>query len=369
MTLVVRLLLAFTAVVAAGMVATLVTSLSLGSFSRDDQNVANAHAAVITVHEAQMILSRQDALLASYVATAERKYHTQFEGQVINLEHALDQARNLLVGHSEAETNIVQLDGSTKKWLESSGKSARVLSVLDETWELRAKITDQAGRVVAELNNSIAKASTAKERARHVVEVASLSGPAAGVVVSIAVCIWLLTTLQKPMCDLALVVRSFAEGSLQVDIPHAARPDEIGTIARSLGAFRDALSERGALIQASIADKSRLADQDRMVGHVRSFEAKIQRVLNHVNVQIGAMDDISQALTGVASELTRRVSSALSASQGTNSNVSAISGAVNELARSASEIAQQGQTLNSTFSQAERQTKEATVRFAELTTE
>lgn len=115
-----------------------------------------------------------------------------------------------------------------------------------------------------------------------------------------------------------------------------------------------------------MADKSRLADQERMVGHVRSFEAKIQGVLDHVNVQIGAMDDISQTLTGVASELTTRVSSAVSASLQTNSNVNAVSGAVNELAGSISKIAQQGQMLNAAFGQAERQTKEATIRVTDL---
>lgn len=79
------------------------------------------------------------------------------------------------------------------------------------------------------------------------------------------------------------------------------------------------------------------------------------------------MDDISQALTGTASELTDRVSNAVSASQQTNSNVNAISGALNELAGSISAIAQQGRMLNSTFSQAARRTKEATIRVADLT--
>ncbi|RXH41742.1 HAMP domain-containing protein [Bradyrhizobium zhanjiangense] len=71
------------------------------------------------------------------------------------------------------------------------------------------------------------------------------------------------------MRDLAVVVRSFAEGRLEAYIPHIERADEIGTVARSLGIFRDALLDRGALIQASMEDKSRLADQDRMVGHMR----------------------------------------------------------------------------------------------------
>lgn len=41
------------------------------------------------------------------------------------------------------------------------------------------------------------------EHARSIVEIASLSGPAAAVLVSIIMCIWLLTALQKPMRDLA----------------------------------------------------------------------------------------------------------------------------------------------------------------------
>lgn len=368
MTLVIRLILAFTAVVAVGLTATVVTSLSLTSFGGDDQNVAKSHAAVIAVYEAQMVLSRQDTLFASYVASPETKYRDEFDGQVVNFEHALDQARNLLAGQTEASANIEHLDRLTKQWLESVVKSMRFMSELNETRHLRAEITDNAGRVVAELNESIRRASTAKERARHIVEVASLSGPGAAILIAIVMCIWLLTTLQRPMRELGLVVRSFAEGCLEADVPHLKRTDEIGTIARSLQVFRDALVERGALIQASMADKSRLSDQERMVGHVRSFEGNIQGVLDHVKVQIGAMDDISQALTGVASELTTRVSGAVSASQQTNSNVSAISGSVNELAASISALSEQGQTLNATFSQAERRTKEATIRVADLTT-
>ncbi|WP_271610923.1 methyl-accepting chemotaxis protein [Bradyrhizobium sp. CCBAU 21360] len=368
MTLVKRLVLAFSAVVAVELIATLVISFSLGSFSSDDQNVAKSHAAILAVYEAQMVLSRQDTLLASYVATAERKNRDDFDGQVVSFEQALDQARNVLAGHAETMADIDQLSSLTKQWLESARKSMRFTVLLDETRDLRGKIADQAGRVVARLNESIADALRAKEHARHIVEMASLSGPSAGILVSIIMCIWLLTTLQKPMRALGLVVRSFAEGSLEAEIPHLERTDEIGTVARALRAFRDALLERGTLIQASMADKSRLADQDRMFGHVRLFEARIQRVLDHVNVQIGAMDDISQTLTGVASELTSRVSSAVSASQQTNSNVNTISAAVNELANSISAIAQQGRTLNTTFSQAQRRTKEATIRVADLTT-
>ncbi|MEK9281074.1 methyl-accepting chemotaxis protein [Bradyrhizobium sp. ISRA442] len=367
MTLVSRLVIAFSAVVTVGLIATLVTSLSLRSFSADDENVANSHAAVIAMYEAQIALVRQDALFASYVATAERKYRDEFGKQIVNFDRALDRVRSVVGGHAETSENIETLAGLTKQWFESADKSMHILSVLDETRDLRTKIADQTGRVVAKLDESIDKASAAKERALYTVEIASLSGPAAGILVSIIMCIWLLATLQQPMGDLSLVVRNFAEGCLDARIPHLERTDEIGTIACSLEVFRDALLERGALMQASVADKSRIADQDQMVGHMRTFETNIQGVLDLVNVQIAAMDDISQALTGVASELTSRVSSAVSASRQTNSNVNAISGAVNELAASISAIAQQGRTLNETFSQAEQRTKEATIRVMDLT--
>lgn len=203
MTLVMRLVLAFIAVVTVGLAATVVTSLSLGSFSRDDQNVANSYAAIIAVYEAQMVLSRQDVLRASYFATAQRKYRDEFDGQVANFDRALNEASNLLA-NTEIKESIDQLDGLTRRWLESA--AAPVLSETDETRDLRSKVTDLAGRVITQLNESISQASAAKEHARHIVEVASLSGPAAGILVSILMCIWLLATLQKPMRDLGVVV-------------------------------------------------------------------------------------------------------------------------------------------------------------------
>lgn len=51
------------------------------------------------------------------------------------------------------------------------------------------------------------------EHARSIVEIASLSGPAAAVLVSIIMCIWLLTALQKPMRDLAGGTTTASSGS------------------------------------------------------------------------------------------------------------------------------------------------------------
>ncbi|MCK1396981.1 CHASE3 domain-containing protein [Bradyrhizobium sp. 4] len=157
MTLVKRLILAFTAVVAVGLIATVVTSLSLGSFSGNDQNVTESHAAVIAVYETQMALSRQNTLLVTYITTAERKYRDEFDRQAIGFDHALDPALILVGGHAETRQNIEQLNGLMKQWLESAGKSMRFMSELVETRNLRAKITEQAGRAVAALNESIAE--------------------------------------------------------------------------------------------------------------------------------------------------------------------------------------------------------------------
>ncbi|MCK1520106.1 hypothetical protein [Bradyrhizobium sp. 17] len=114
MTLVKRLILAFTAVVAVGLIATVVTSLSLGSFSGNDQNVTESHAAVIAVYETQMALSRQNTLLVTYITTAERKYRDEFDRQAIGFDHALDPALILVGGHAETRQNIEQLNGLMK---------------------------------------------------------------------------------------------------------------------------------------------------------------------------------------------------------------------------------------------------------------
>jgi methyl-accepting chemotaxis protein len=363
-----RLVLAFSAVVAVAAIATIVTGASLRSLSTDDQRVSEAHKAIVAVYEVQMALSRQESLFTAYIATAEKKYIDEFEGQALdNLNHALDVARGLLKQSPEAFGAFRKFDDLTKQWLDSARKSAHIMAMRDETRDLHAEIGDQGRKVIGMLNDVIGRLSTAKQEAQQLVSVTALSGSLASALVAAVMCIWLLQTLQKPMRDLTGVVESFGAGRLETEIPYIKRLDEIGTIARSLNVFRDALLERGVLKQASAADKTRIQQQERLIGQVRSFETTVRGVLDHVNSQIQAMYSISHTLTEVAEELTGRLSNAVSASQQTNQNVGAISGAVNELANSISAIALQVQTLNATFERAEQITQQATRRVSDLT--
>ena len=98
--------------------------------------------------------------------------------------------------------------------------------------------------------------------------------------------------LFKPLVHLSALTRSVAEGELDQEIGHQNRKDEIGTLARSLGHFRQSLIDQRALSAANEETRARADAERRQNLSLREAEARtLQQVVAALDEGLEALAD------------------------------------------------------------------------------
>ena len=76
-------------------------------------------------------------------------------------------------------------------------------------------------------------------------------------------------TVLRPLAEIRAAMEKLAAGDASLTVPHAARSDAIGAMARSIEIFRGAARERDALLRDGAATQAAIADQDRVAEQQR----------------------------------------------------------------------------------------------------
>ena len=142
------------------------------------------------------------------------------------------------------------------------------------------------------------------------------------------------------LSDLNNVILRFIKWDMDGAVPHVARKDEIGDVARALKAFQsDAVrwSENHRMEQDSQV-QGRLASQQRTEELIHQFRGSIASILSAFADSARTMDDTARALSTVASDTNERVTSVASASDEASANVQTVAATAEELAVSVGEI-------------------------------
>lgn len=91
--------------------------------------------------------------------------------------------------------------------------------------------------------------------------------------IALAATIFLVVaTIIRPLRAIQLAMETLAAGDATRAIPHGARQDEIGRMARAIEVFRDAALERDALRAAQDSVRDAAAEQDRIAAEARQRE-------------------------------------------------------------------------------------------------
>ncbi|MFN7321767.1 MAG: methyl-accepting chemotaxis protein [Methylobacterium sp.] len=157
---------------------------------------------------------------------------------------------------------------------------------------------------------------------------------------SIGIIFLLSGRLLRPIADVASATKAMAAGQDNVTVPHGHRPDEIGVIARAVGAFGEAVSAQRKLEteQASAARRvaERKAEMDRLVTNFRNaISANFQRLRSGAE-QVRAT---SANIRSVVTMAGNRVASGTEAAETGAEAIAEVATATHQFAGSIAEIA------------------------------
>jgi methyl-accepting chemotaxis protein len=149
-------------------------------------------------------------------------------------------------------------------------------------------------------------------------------------------------SIARPLSVITDTIKRVADGEDRVQVPHISRGDEIGSLARAIQIFQDAMERNRKLNSQVLEDSKARGERTKHIeASVEAFRGAIGEVLRTVNDSATSMRDTAQMIASVASDANGRAAAATGATEQASANVSAVAGAAEELSASVEEIGRQ----------------------------
>ncbi len=309
-----KLVLAFSAVIAACGLATVLVLWAVLSIQRADHTEAAAQELNDAIQNVQIAILNQQLNMRGYVATGAAEFKQGFETHASNYAAAL------------TDLAAVDADGqflAEQKALADAGEKftaeARQMMGMAEDPALHAEAVASmattgrigdvraAGRAVLD---RLADLNVASDRSRanafRQAYVAFAVGGLVALVIAAASSLWLVNALSKPVVAMTRAMTRLAQGDLEVAIPAVGRKDEIGAMASAVLTFKEQAIENRRL--AAETEQARAAREEERL----QTEAERAARAEEARVAVSAVADGLAALA--KGDLTHRITANITGS-------------------------------------------------------
>jgi methyl-accepting chemotaxis protein len=151
-----------------------------------------------------------------------------------------------------------------------------------------------------------------------------------------------LSGVCRPLGRITQQMRDLADGDLDVQVTDAHKRDEIGTLARVLQVFKDALiAKKEADAAAALGQDEKVRRAHRLDELTSRFETSVSAVVEKLSSAAAEMEATAETMSSVANGTTRQSVAVSSAALQASGNVQTVAGATEELSSSIREIAAQ----------------------------
>jgi methyl-accepting chemotaxis protein len=231
---------------------------------------------------------------------------------------------------------------------------AELDKILDET---NAELTRQAAEMEARM--------TAQESRSAVI------GFSLDVIVALILlgsAIFARLSIARPISRIGEVLMELANGNKAVEIPFAARYDEVGDNARAAATFRDNLLriEKMEAEQKETEARSLAERKAGMHKLASEFQAAVGNIINTVSTASTQLESAAGTLTRTAESTQQLSGMVASASEEASANVQSVASASEEMTSSVDEIARQVHESSKIAAEAVKQAQKTDARITEL---
>ena len=177
---------------------------------------------------------------------------------------------------------------------------------------------------------------------------------------------WLIHRMLRPMGELCASVGRMTEGDLDATVPHLARGDELGGMARAIETLRQSRLETRAARADAEAERGRMevVRREAAMANAAALEAALAEASNKLGERASLTLAAASRLSSLAERATGQARALGTGSEEATGNVQAVAAAAEELASSIAEITRQVTEASGVADRALTQAQEtdATVR-------
>jgi methyl-accepting chemotaxis protein len=147
----------------------------------------------------------------------------------------------------------------------------------------------------------------------------------------------------RPVVRMTAVMKKLAQGDLDIEIPFAARKDEIGQMAQTVEVFKNSAVENGKLRehQHASAEEATQAQRNAMLRMAETVEQETGNSVETISKATNEVDVAAQGLTALATTLSTDSQAVAAASEQSLANAQTVSAAAEQLSTSIREIGSQ----------------------------
>ena len=186
--------------------------------------------------------------------------------------------------------------------------------------------------------------------------------------ISIGTAVFGALSIGRPIGRIGALLLELANGNKAVEVPYAARGDEVGDAARAAQTFKDNILRIEAMEaeqkQAELgAAAQRKADMHKMAD---DFQAAVGSIIDTVSSTSSQLESAANTLTKTADVTQELSGSVAAASEQASANVQSVASATEEMSSTVNEISRQVQESSKIAGEAVNQAQRTDARINEL---
>jgi methyl-accepting chemotaxis protein len=214
----------------------------------------------------------------------------------------------------------------------SNGKDATAFAELNDKLD---KLSSLQSRVAGE---EYQKASATFQTNMYILIALVVAAILAGVTLA-----WIVArSITLPLNGIIGVMGELTRGNLGVAVAGQDRRDEVGSVSKAVGVFKDGLIEAERLRTEQQAAQARQIERGKtMETAVSEFDKAITGVVGAVSSAATELQTTAQSMSATAEQTTRQSAAVAAASEETTTNVQTVASATEELSASIGEITSQ----------------------------
>lgn len=289
------------------------------------------------------------------LVTGSSNYSRAYEAISAEFDAALKLANDNAAGDQVLITQLDAISAAVNDW--RNGPVATQLQKMRHPAtvnEARAIEVTGAGETLTDKLEAASKELSAAIRAnteRANAEIGSavsttLYAVIGAALIMLAVAVFFFFVLSRsigsPIRTITETMKELAAGNTSVEIPYAARADEVGNMAAAVAVFAENMRNNERLQrEAAEQQAAREKRAQRMTELARGFDQEVETILQALVKSAGDLDHTAESLTKLSTESLEQVQKVAAAATEASANVSTVAAATEELSSSIMEISRQ----------------------------
>jgi methyl-accepting chemotaxis protein len=290
---------------------------------------------------------------------------------------ALKTIFNLLRGEAddrELLAVISSLDSIAKRFVAANDEVVKTEALKDDILANRSvKFANEAAELMeATVSNAQKNFAVSKEEvATEMAQANRINLIMTGIVILalVASAVFSFLGIARPMTRLNGALGEMAGGNLDIEIPGAARGDEIGDLAKTVTVIRENAEQKARDEAAAKTRQDQIAAEQRKADMIRlanDFEGAVGEIVETVSSASTELEASAGTLTSTAERAQQLTTAVAAASEEASTNVQSVASATEELTSSVNEISRQVQESARMATDAVGQARTTNHRVSEL---